>query len=79
MCMMDMYEWMDGMSRVRFGEHIETKTAVVIKEYSKKCVLTKTAIDGSPIAEDAKEEIRIHAGTYHLVISYHIISYHIII
>lgn len=48
--------------RVYYGNHVESKTPVVIKEYSKACIMKRVDLQGLPIAEDAKEEIRLHVN-----------------
>jgi len=48
--------------RVRYGQHLQTTTPVVIKEYNKQCVLKQVTLSGCPVAENAKDEIRLHAA-----------------
>jgi serine/threonine protein kinase len=48
--------------KVLFGEHRATKTPVAIKVFDKELMIKRTTRAGQPIAENAQDELRIHAA-----------------
>eukprot|EP00954_Amorphochlora_amoebiformis_P029817 1393700-Amorphochlora_amoeboformis.AAC.2 len=47
--------------KVRYGRDRRTGEIVMVKEFYLECVENRVSVNGHPIAEDAMEEIKIHA------------------